>query len=211
MAGRMLAEGLGRWSFWVTFIGFQVAFFPMHIAGLEGMRRRVYTYGADEGIAGLNLVSTLGAFLLAAGLLLTLVNIIISLQRGPRAGRNPWNADTLEWLTESPPPAYAFSRLPTVRSRHPLWDDHDEMADPDNERVLDTGRVVVATSTAAARPLGIVRMPGDSIAPLLLALALAGIFGALVAGALFPALIAAIAAVAVTAAWLWPEEKEQPA
>ena len=102
MTGRMLGEALGRWNFWVAFIGFNVAFFPMHILGLWGMPRRVYTYPAELGWGSLNLLSTIGAFVFALSFALLIWNVLQSLRRGEIAGDNPWDAGTLEWATSSP-------------------------------------------------------------------------------------------------------------
>ncbi|MBV9758225.1 MAG: cbb3-type cytochrome c oxidase subunit I, partial [Alphaproteobacteria bacterium] len=122
MTGRMLSERLGKWNFWLMFIGFNLGFFPMHIVGLLGMPRRIYTYPAGFGWHALNLIITVGAFLLALGILLFLVNVVVSLRRGGIAGPNPWDAPSLEWATPSPPPPYNFAVIPSVASRHPLWE-----------------------------------------------------------------------------------------
>jgi cytochrome c oxidase subunit I+III len=121
--GRMMAERLGKWNVVLAFIGFHLTFFPMHITGLLGMPRRVYTYPATAGWDMLNLVSSIGAFVFAASLLLFLGNIVHSLRHGRTAGANPWDAATLEWLPSSPPPNYNFAHIPRVESRTPLWDD----------------------------------------------------------------------------------------
>jgi cytochrome c oxidase subunit 1 len=118
----MLSERLGRWTFWLLFVGFNVTFFPMHLLGLRGMTRRIYTYGADTGWQDLNLLSSAGAALLALSLVLMLVNCIRSARHGARAGDNPWSAGTLEWATPSPPPPYNFVRPPVVTSAEPLWE-----------------------------------------------------------------------------------------
>ncbi len=122
VTGRMMDERLGKWHFWLFFIGFNLTFFPQHFLGLQGMPRRVYTYPADMGWNFYNLLSTLGALLLAAGILALLANLLRSYRSGEPASNNPWEADTLEWSTTSPPPSYGFAILPVVRSRHPLWD-----------------------------------------------------------------------------------------
>src|SRR5690606_21749981 len=122
MTGRLLDERLGRWNFWVMFTGFHLAFFPMHILGLLGMPRRVYTYPTGLGWALHNLGSTVGAFILGAGILLFLINLLWSLNNGQEAGRDPWGADTLEWSHASPPPDEQFPALAEVTSRHPLWE-----------------------------------------------------------------------------------------
>ena len=120
--GRMMAEPLGKWNVVLSFIGFHLTFFPMHITGLLGMPRLVYTYPASAGWGTLNLVSTIGAFVFATSLLLFLGNIVHSLRQGRVAGANPWGAATLEWLPSSPPPTYNFAHAPRVESRTPLWD-----------------------------------------------------------------------------------------
>jgi cytochrome c oxidase subunit 1 len=123
--GRMLSEGLGRLSFWTTVIGFNLAFLPLHSAGLSGMPRRIVEYSGASGapdLEGYNLVSTIGSFVLAAGLLVTVVNVIWAIQKGRRSGPDPWRANTLEWFTTSPPPPHNFDVVPPVRSAEPLND-----------------------------------------------------------------------------------------
>jgi cytochrome c oxidase subunit 1 len=120
--GRMLSETLGRWHFWLLVIGFNLTFVTLHVAGILGMPRRIYTYPADRGWDLWNLVATLGVPMQAGAVLLFLINVIISLRRGQPAGDDPWDAWTLEWTTTSPPPPYNFETLPEVRSRRPLWD-----------------------------------------------------------------------------------------
>src|SRR5207248_8022426 len=112
MTGRMLNEPLGTASFWVMFVGFNLAFFPMHILGFLGMPRRVYTYQSGLGWDHLNLIVTIGGGLFAVGTGLTLLNWVVSRWRGPPAGDDPWEGDTLEWATTSPPPHYNFGAIP---------------------------------------------------------------------------------------------------
>jgi heme/copper-type cytochrome/quinol oxidase subunit 1 len=210
MTGRMLSERLGKWSFWLMFIGFNVGFFPMQITGLLGMPRRLYTYPAGLGWASLNLTSTIGALILAVGILISLWNFLVSLRRGAPAGKNPWGADTLEWATESPPAPYGSVHLPTVRSRHPLWDEHDEEHDPSGERILDQGRFTFATSWLDAELQAVSKMPEATIMPLLLSLALTALFTALLLKALWVALAATVLGLIIAGAWLWPEAEPQP-
>jgi len=122
MTGRMLSEGAGKVSFWLQFVGFLATFLIQHSLGLSGMPRRIYTYRADTGWGVDNLISTVGAFILAAGVIITILNVLWSLRRGPAAGPDPWKANTLEWFTPSPPPPHNFDVIPRVRSVEPLRD-----------------------------------------------------------------------------------------
>jgi len=128
--GRMLNEKLGKWQFWLAVIGFNLTFLVQHLLGIMGMPRRVYTYPDNPWWQPLNQISSIGGLLLGLMALLFLINLIISLRRGEKAGDNPWEGTTLEWATTSPPPPYNFKKIPPVRSRRPVWDlDHPE--DPD--------------------------------------------------------------------------------
>jgi cytochrome c oxidase subunit I len=120
--GRMLSERLGRWHFALFLIGFHLTFDTMHVPGILGMPRRIYTYGADRGWGTLNFICTVGAVFQAAGILIFLFNIVRSLRCGRVAGNDPWDAWTLEWSVSSPPPEYNFAQVPRVNSRRPLWD-----------------------------------------------------------------------------------------
>jgi len=122
ITGRMMSEKLGVWNFWLVFIGLNLTFFPMHMLGLLGMPRRQWTYHEGLGWNLYNFVASIGSFTIAAGILIFLVNIVLSFKRGERAGADPWDAWTLEWATSSPPAEYNFIKTPVVRSRRPLWD-----------------------------------------------------------------------------------------
>ncbi len=209
MTGKMLNESLGKWSFWICFVGFNVAFFPMQILGFIGMPRRVYTYPAGLGWSSMNMLETAGAFVLGIGILLIFINVFISRRRGRIAGRNPWNADTLEWATDSPPEAYAFVHLPTVASRHPLWDDHDEEADPSDERTLDDGRLTLVSTWLDAEPYAVASMPKETLVPLLACLTLFGFFLALVFQLMWLVLGCFLVTLSFAFYWLWPRPEAE--
>jgi len=128
--GRLLDRRLGLWHFWLFVIGFHMTFDTMHVPGLLGMPRRIFTYDAGRGWGTLNLITTVGALFQATSALFFVINVVRSIRKGKVAGNDPWDAWTLEWATSSPPPDYNFATTPTVRSRRPLWDlKHPE--DPD--------------------------------------------------------------------------------
>jgi len=130
VTGRMLSETLGKWHFWLFVVGFHLTFDTMHVPGLLGMPRRIYTYEDGRGWEGWNAVVTVGAVIQAVAIGIFVINLVRSALAGPKAGNDPWDAWTLEWSTTSPPPEYNFATLPEVRSRRPLWDlKHPE--DPD--------------------------------------------------------------------------------
>jgi heme/copper-type cytochrome/quinol oxidase subunit 1 len=124
MTGRLLSERLGAWHFWTTVIGFNATFFVQHMLGMAGMTRRVWTYPNLPHWALLNMISTVGAFVLAGSTVFLFWNMLWSKSRGRNAGSNPWEAWTLEWATSSPPPLYNFAQVPPICGPRPLWDLH---------------------------------------------------------------------------------------
>jgi cytochrome c oxidase subunit 1 len=134
VTGRLMSETLGKWHFWLFIIGFHLTFDVMHIPGLLGMPRRIYTYEAGRGWETLNFIIGIGALFQTVGTLIFVYNMVRSYYHGEKAGHDPWDAWTLEWATPSPPPVYNFAVEPTVRSRRPLWDlKHPEDPDEDYE------------------------------------------------------------------------------
>jgi heme/copper-type cytochrome/quinol oxidase subunit 1 len=169
ITGRMMSERLGRWTVGLVFVGFNLTFFPMHILGLQGMPRRVYTYQADMGWGELNMFVSLSAVVLAAGFLMFFLNAIRSIRSGAPAGPNPWDAATLEWATSSPPPSYNFAYIPVVTSADPLWEEREDFHVASGLRA-DRRELVIST-IAEARPQARESSPRDSIWPLWTAIA----------------------------------------
>jgi cytochrome c oxidase subunit 1/cytochrome c oxidase subunit I+III len=213
MTGRMLDERLGQGSFWIILIGFNVAFLPMHLTGLLGMPRRVYTYPRDMGFDTVNMVSTVGSFILAAGILALLINLWMGLRKGREAGDNPWDAPTLEWAMSSPPPPFNFAIIPAVASRHPLWEDRlgegSRRSVLDRGFVLDHGKEALATTPLDAEPDAILRMPPDSPWPFLVTVGLSIGFTALLLHTWWFAAGGALFILACAAFWLWPRRRLQ--
>jgi cytochrome c oxidase subunit 1 len=206
ITGRMLSECLGRWFFGLFFIGFNLTFFPMHVLGLHGMPRRIYTYPTVMGWGALNLAASIGALLMACGVLLFIVDAVSALYAGEIATANPWGAGTLEWATSSPPPGSNFPCPPTVGGREPLWENP-----PDQPVVIGLRtdvRDVLVTHVLDAEPDHRLEFPGPSIWPFLTAMATTVMFvwsiftpWGVVYGSL-PIFITMVG-------WFWPKSAEE--
>jgi cytochrome c oxidase subunit 1 len=205
MTGRMLSERAGKWNFWLFFIGFNVAFFPMHILGLDGMTRRIYTYSAASGWGELNLLATIGAVTIAVSMVVFFANVVRSLVRGVPATDNPWQGMTLEWATSSPPPSFGFGEVPVIVSRQPLLQ-------PAEQRTYVMGlptaiKALLVTNLHDAAPHHVTSDPSPSIWPFLSALAVTVLF----IGSIFTPWALVWGSVPVTIAligWFWPSDKE---
>ena len=213
--GRMTNEKFGKWIFWIMFISFNLGFFPMHISGLLGMPRRIYTYAPDMGWNTVNMVTSIGSFLFAFGVLLFLIDIAISLKRGAPAGDNPWDAPTLEWATSSPPPPYNFAVVPIIASRHPLWEGRTNEGNSGQSKIsegylLAEGRETLGTTPIDALPNVILKMPDDSYAPFFLGLFGSCLFVCLLLHAWVMAGFTIVASAASLLAWMWPESLARP-
>jgi cytochrome c oxidase subunit 1 len=206
ITGRMMNERMGKVNFWLFFIGVNVTFFPMHILGLQGMTRRIYTYLPETGWGPLNLLSSIGAVVIVLSMVTFVINLLRSYKSGAPAGDNPWGGASLEWATESPPPPYVFLHVPVCTSEHPLWDEAE--ARPVVTGLRTDIRENLFTTLADAEPDHRHDSPEPSIWPFVTALAtgvtfITAIFTAwgLVIGVilLFPACIM----------WGWPRRSEQ--
>jgi cytochrome c oxidase subunit I len=208
--GRMMSERLGKTGFWILFTGFNVAFFPMHIAGLLGMPRRIYTYAPDMGWNTVNLITSLGAFVFALGVLVFLVDVAYSLRRGPPSGDDPWDAPTLEWSVQSPPPPYNFAVAPRIATRHPLWEARMEGAMRSQLAtgyLLDEGREALGTGALDGEPNVILKMPEDSFTPFWLGLATTLFFAGLALRAWWLAGAMLVLCAVSIVVWLWPRRQ----
>jgi cytochrome c oxidase subunit 1 len=201
----MMDDALGKWTFWILFVGFNVTFFPMHILGLEGMPRRVYTYPDNMGWNTLNFVASAGALLLVLGGALFVYNVVRSYGWGRVASDNTWGAETLEWSLSSPPPVYNFLHVPVVEGRCALWDRSTEP--PIVTGIRTDCREVLVTSVMDGEPVHKAEYPTPSIWPFLCAVVSSAFF----IGSIFTpwALPVSIVPLAVTLiGWFWPAKKK---
>jgi cytochrome c oxidase subunit 1 len=201
MTGRMMNDHLGKVHFWLFFIGFNMTFFTMHFLGLRGMPRRVYTYPPEMHWGGLNMVASVGAVFMTAGLIVFLVNFFQSRSAGKPAGWDPWKAGTLEWSVPSPPPDYNFLELPTVNGREALWDAAPNQ--PIVTGVRDDIPEVLITNSLDSEPQYKDLLPGASIWPFLTSIAVSIAF---IWSIFSPWGVAygAIPVVVTLIGWLWP-------
>jgi cytochrome c oxidase subunit I+III len=208
LSGRSSEPATGKLVFWLIFVGFNVTFLPMHLTGLLGMPRRVYTYAPYLGWETLNLVSTVGGFLMAAGVGMFLVDVWSHLHLGPRARANFWRAGTLEWALRAPAPSYNFASQPSIESRDPLWQDEQlpgriargefllGHADPRR-------RETVLTSAVGAQPQAVAILPGNTWVPLVAAAFVALFFAAVLTRLYALALLATGLAALAFLVWAW--------
>jgi len=205
LTGRLLDETAGRLNFALLFVGFHMTFFPMHLLGLAGMPRRVYTYLPETGWEGWNTLATAGALTLAAGVVLFAANVAWSLRRGLIAGDNPWDADTLEWATTSPPPPYNFLHIPIVDSRHAAWTRNAES--PVVTGIRSDCREVLLTNLDA-EPDSLMILPGPTIWPMVAAAAAGVTF---VAACFTPWSVPAGSVLGGIAliGWAWPKKDDE--
>jgi cytochrome c oxidase subunit I+III len=218
ITGKLLHERMGKVSFWTMFAGFNLAFFPMHISGLLGQPRRTFTYEPGLGWDIHNLLSTIGAFMLTVGIGITLWNIVSSIRKGTPAGNDPWDSETLEWATTSPPPDYNFDAIPTVESRTPMWD-QAELKDPPrglsgpppehpSAWPLDEGHVALSTSMMDATPQAVIELPEESPWPFALTVAMTVFFFAFLVDAWAVSVAAFVACAVCVVGWFWKPARD---
>jgi len=210
-----LSERWGKISFWLIFVGFNTTFMPMHITGLLGMPRRVYTYIDDPALAALNLVSSIGAGVLAMGVLIFVADILRPRSHLPPCERNPWDAGTLEWLADIPDKPWGVRSIPEIDSRYPLWDQPNFVRDVDEGRFYlpdaeEGRRETIITSPVDAKPTQVLRVPGPTFLTLWAAIFTGGVFILSTYHLWIPAGISGVLALGVILRWLWTGTGEIP-
>jgi cytochrome c oxidase subunit 1 len=201
----MLSERIGLLQFWLFFVGFNLTFFPMHLLGLHGMQRRIWTYPEGLGWDGMNMAATIGAWVIALSVLAFIVNVAVSLRRGAPAGADPWGAGTLEWSLPSPPPPHNFDAIPVVHASDPLWSPAGQPACVSG--LAANAREVLVTSAVDAEPESRPLFPPPTPWPFWSALATTVLF----IGSVFTPWAVVWASVPVAFAligWFWPSRQE---
>ena len=207
-SGRMPSDKLARWGFWLTFTGFNATFLVMHLTGLLGMPRRVYTYQAGLGWDLPNSISSIGGFITAMGIAMVLLDIVLHFRFGRPAGTNPWQADTLEWATDMPPQPYNFISLPACPTRHPMWDQPDLQTTiaegrHDLSEISHGRRETWGTDPITGSIREIIHLPGNSWLPFYAALALSVVCISLLIRSYSLAVIALLVSLVLLLRWSW--------
>ena len=208
VTGKQLSERLGTITFWLMFVGFNVAFFPMHIAGMLGMPRRVYTYPSGMGFELANMISSVGAFVLGIGFVVLLWDVLRPKGKQPLVARNLWNAGTLEWCAQVPDKPWGIRSIPIISTRYPLWDQENLLDDIDNGKFYladaEEGlRETMVTSTVDAEPMQVLRVPGPTFLTLYAALFTGGVFIFSTYHWWLAASLSGVAAFITIVIWLW--------
>ena len=214
MSGKSPSESLGKWAFWLIFIGFNLTFFHMHLTGLVGMPRRVYTYPAGLGWEWLNLASSIGSFILSIGFAAFFLDLIVRLRAGRSSQRNPWQAGSLEWALDHPPEAFNFAALPEVSSREPVWDQDDlQRQIREGEGYLPGAphdqQQTLGVHPVSGRPDQILILPRPSYLPLLTASLLGVFFVGFLFSLYWISAMGALAALVAALRWAWANGLDQ--
>ncbi|MEH6565235.1 MAG: cytochrome c oxidase subunit I [Halopseudomonas sp.] len=208
VSGRMPSDRLGRWGFWLFFGGFNMTFLLMHLTGLLGMPRRIYTYDAEMGWGWLNLLSSIGGFVMSIGVAVVIIDIALHFRFGRKAECNPWDADTLEWATPMPASAYNFASLPHIHTRHPMWDCPDlpktiEQGEHGLGEVMYERRDIFGSDAITAEVREIIHLPTNSWLPLQTAAVIAVVCISLLLKVYDLALIATLGVLFFALRWGW--------
>ncbi len=208
LSGREVSGRLGQWAFWLLFIGFNLTFLHMHLTGLVGMPRRVYTYPEGLGWEWLNLLSTIGGFIMTAGFAALLLDVLATVRTGARSKRNPWQGGTLEWSLDHPPAVYNFASLPEVTSREPLWEQQDLAIDIREgrgylARTRNGWQETLGVQAISGRPDQIILLPGPTYIPLITASCLLVFFLSFLLGIYWLSAIGAAASLLAALRWAW--------
>lgn len=214
ITGKKLSDRLGRIAFWMMFAGANITFFPMHFTGLMGMPRRVFTYPAELGLGGLNLASSLGAYLFASGVAVLVIDLCRSPWRA-KVERNPWNAGTLEWLVKPEDENWGVRSIPLIEKRYPLWDQPDFVKNVDEGRYFlpdaeEGRRETIITTVLDARPLQVARLAGPSVVPMITAVLLGSVFILTTYHLYWSALVGGVLTLGAILYWLWTGTGEFP-
>jgi cytochrome c oxidase subunit I+III len=214
-ASKMLSETYGRVSFWLVFVGFNMTFMPMHVTGMLGMPRRVFTYQAGLGFEPWNLISTIGAFVLAVGIGVVAWDVLRPKGRQPLAPRNPWQSGSLEWLQEMPSQPWGMRTIPEIDSRYPLWDQPNLVRDYDEGRFFlpdaeEGRREMLITTTVDATPVQCLRIPGPTFITHAAAAAVGGMFIFATYKLYWLAAASTVLSIGVIWYWLWTGTAEIP-
>ena len=214
VTGKTLSDAWGKFAFWLMFVGFNTAFFPMHFAGLRGMPRRVFTYPEEFGWEWFNLISTIGAFIFAAGVATFIIDIFRPKSEPKKRNLNPWNSGTLEW-TNDPAESWGMRSVPIINSRYPLWDQPNLQADIEAGRFYlpdarSGKRETLVTSVLDAKPIQCLRVGGVSYITIIAAMALGGVFIALTFHWWIATIVFAIITFIAIICWLWTGTAQIP-
>ncbi len=215
VGGKMLSRRLGIWAFWLMFTGFNVAFLPMHLTGLMGMPRRVFTYPSALGVDTLNLISSAGAFVFAAGFLVAAWDVLRPKGRADEAERNPWGAGTVDWMMEMPPKPWGARSVPLIESRYPIWDDPDFLRKYDEGRFYlndapEGRRETLITSVLDAKPIQCLRVAGPTYVTMIAAATLGASFIFATYHWWWATGVASLLALATIIYWNWTGTAEHP-
>ena len=207
-SGRMPSESLSRSGFWLVFIGFNLAFLPMHVTGMAGMPRRVDTYAMELGVHWLNLLSTAAGFVMAVGVIAILIDVALCFLLGRRGVDNPWQAGTLEWAVPTPVPSYNFASVPQIESRYPLWDTPEVVeATRRTDGLLgeahDDRRELIGTGIQSGQAEQVIRISSSTWWPIVAAALIAVLLAGFISSQYWLSILMLVPLIGVFLRWVW--------